>query len=270
MISAKKFAKSAKTIATKYKTLYVMGSFGSPLTSSNKYRYTNNHPYNKTPDRVRLIKNADSNTFAFDCVGLIKGILWGFNGNKKKPYGGAVYASAGVPDIDADTMINRCRSVSKSFGSVAVGEVLWTDGHIGIYIGKGLAVECTPSFKNKVQITAVGNMGSKSGYYTRKWKKHGRLPYVKYESTAVSAVKSIVNKVTKKDTSDTFKIGDKVVVNGKIYYSAAGGINIKKKKEKMYVVDIVSKSAYKYFIGVAAKKGGVRQGWGSPAEIKKL
>lgn len=58
--------------------------------------------------------------------------------------------------------------------------MVWTTGHIGIYIGDGLAVECTPKWKNCVQITAVGNIGSKAGYNTRTWKKHGHIPYVEY------------------------------------------------------------------------------------------
>ena len=54
-------------------------------------------------------------------------------------------------------------------------------GHIGIYIGNGLAVECTPAWKNKVQITAVGNIGKKTGYNTRTWTNHGKLNFIKYE-----------------------------------------------------------------------------------------
>ncbi len=56
-----------------------------------------------------------------------------------------------------------------------------TNGGIGIYVGGGLAVECTPAWKNGVQITAVANIRSKSGYNARKWKKWGKIPYVTYE-----------------------------------------------------------------------------------------
>lgn len=31
-----------------------------------------------------------------------------------------------------------------------------------------------------MQITAVANIGSKSGYNARTWKKHGHIPYVEY------------------------------------------------------------------------------------------
>ena len=34
-------------IAKNYKTLYVMGCFGAPLTGANVTRYCNNHSYNK-------------------------------------------------------------------------------------------------------------------------------------------------------------------------------------------------------------------------------
>lgn len=37
----------------------------------------------------------------------------------------------------------------------------------------------------------------------------------------------------------------------------------------MYVVDLVDAAAYKYHIGLAAKKGGVRQGWAEPSTLKK-
>ena len=168
-------------IAKHYKTLYVMGCFGAPLTAANKTRYTQNHSYNKQAARTAMIKAASSDTFGFDCVNLIKGILWGWTGDKNKTYGGASYASNGVPDIGADTMITKCIGVSASgWANMVPGEAVWMPGHIGVYIGDGLAVECSPKWANKVQITAVGNIGKKAGYNTRTWIKHGRLPYIDY------------------------------------------------------------------------------------------
>ena len=118
-----------------------------------------------------------------------KGVLWGWTGDKSKAYGGAKYAVNGVPDIGADTMITKCKDASYSgWDKVDPGEVVWTDGHIGVYIGNGLAVECTPRWKNCVQITAVGNIGSKAGYNTRNWKKHGHLPYVTYDTTVIAPI----------------------------------------------------------------------------------
>ena len=73
-----------------------------------------------------------------------KAILWGWNGNKNAYYGGAKYASNGVPDVSADGMITKCYDVSTtSWDKMAIGEGLWMPGHWGVYIGNGLAVECT-------------------------------------------------------------------------------------------------------------------------------
>lgn len=171
-----------KKIATEYKTLYVMGCFGAPMNSVNKKRYCNNHQYNRNPERQAMINAASSDTFGFDCVCLIKGVLWGWSGDTEKTYGGATYASNGVQDISADGMIRFCQNVSSDFSNIVPGEAVWMSGHIGIYIGGGLAVECTPKWKNCVQITAVGNIGPVAGYQTRNWTKHGKLPYVEYSA----------------------------------------------------------------------------------------
>ena len=170
-------------VAKNYKTLYVMGCFGAPMTSGNKIRYCNNHIYNKNATRQKMIKSASDDTFGFDCVCLIKGVLWGWNGDASKSYGGATYNSNGVPDTNADGLITLCKNVSTNFSNIEVGECLWMKGHVGIYIGDGLAVECTPSWENKVQITAVKNIGAKKGYNARTWTKHGKLPYITYEKT---------------------------------------------------------------------------------------
>ncbi len=175
-------AEKCVEIAKNFKTLYVMGCFGAPMSEKNKARYCNNHKYNRNATRQKMIKAATADTFGFDCVCFIKGILWGWNGDKNKTYGGAGYAINGVPDVSADGMIGKCYGVSKDFSKIEVGEVVWMSGHIGVYVGAGLAVECTPKWGNKVQITAVSNIGKKAGYNARKWTKHGKLPYVSYEA----------------------------------------------------------------------------------------
>lgn len=187
VMKATDFVNKAVDIAKNYKTLYVMGCFGAPMNSYNKKRYINNGAaggYNARSDRKAMIQAASADTFGFDCVCLIKGILWGWNGNQNKSYGGASYASKGVPDIGANGMIQVCSGVSTNFSNIVPGEAVWKEDHIGIYIGNGLAVECTPAWQNKVQITAVGNIGSKSGYNTRQWTKHGKLPYIDYSEQA--------------------------------------------------------------------------------------
>ena len=180
LMTGKMLADKCVDISKNYKTLYVMGCFGAPMNARNKARYSNNCDYNRQASRKEMIMAASADTFGFDCVNLIKGILWGWCGDSNATYGGATYASYGVPDTNANGMIQLCSGVSTDFSKMSIGEALWIDGHIGVYIGNGLAVECTPKWKNKVQITAVGNMGTVAGYNTRTWTKHGKLPWIDY------------------------------------------------------------------------------------------
>lgn len=218
IMKASDFVAKLKDIATNYKTLYVMGCFGAPMTAANKKRYIDHHPYNKQPARVKLINAASADTFGFDCVCLIKGVLWGWSGDKSKIYGGAKYATKGVSDVDANTMINLCSEVSTDFSKIEIGEAVWTNGHIGVYIGNGLAVECTPAWKNRVQITACNC--SKPGHNTRQWKKHGKLPYIDY--TVASAAPAKTSK-PKLDVATSYNKS----IAGKYKVTASAGLNIR-------------------------------------------
>lgn len=177
------FVQKAINIAKNYKTVYANGMFGSPIAEeiiSQKARQLLNW---YTSDRQTSLRSLiGKGYFGFDCICFVKAILWGWNGDSTKSYGGAIYESNGVPDIDEGTMLSKCSDVSTDFTNVQLGEYLWTQGHCGIYIGDGLAAECTPRWENGVQITAVENMGEKYGYENRTWTKHGKLPYVTYEA----------------------------------------------------------------------------------------
>lgn len=177
----REFCDKLKAAAAK-KTLYVMGCIGAPMTASNKTRYLGEQPYNRRADRKPKIEAASADTFGFDCVCLIKSILWGWNGNTGAVYGGAAYASNGVPDIGTEEIIERCHEVSTRFDTITEGELVWMPGHVGIYVGGGLVVECTPIWKDGVQFSACNR--AVAGYNRRDWVKHGKLPYVNY--TAVT------------------------------------------------------------------------------------
>lgn len=176
------FAETALYIAKNYKTYYVNGAFGWVMTKNMKERAIRERSYN-AGDAVK-IRGLSSDTIGFDCICLLKSILWGWCGNYDHQYGGAGYAVNGVPDMTETAMIDRCNGATTDFSNVQVGEMLYYNvggnTHAGIYIGDGLAVECTPQWKNGVQITAVLNIGKKEGYNGRKWTKHGMLPFFAY------------------------------------------------------------------------------------------
>ena len=182
MISTgKDLAEACEKLTKEYKTLYVLGCFGAPMTQMNKERYANAQVYNRKSERETAIAAASEDTFGFDCVGMIKGLLWGWNGQENSYYGGAEYGAEGVPDLNANQMIKACRDVSGTFAGIQPGEAVWIPDHIGIYVGNGLVAECTPRWKDGCQVTALLNLGTKEGYHPRKWEKHGKLPYLSYE-----------------------------------------------------------------------------------------
>lgn len=163
--------------------------FGSTITKERVQGKAKQYPYWYTQSKVQSIfaplYGVDPPAWGFDCIGLIKGVLWGWNGDESKTYGGAVYASNGVPDISADAMIGRCKDVSSDFSKIAIGEYLWMKGHCGIYAGNGRVVESSPKWKNGVQLTDLS---------ARNWLKHGKLPYIEY--VASKATKEVKDTVT--------------------------------------------------------------------------
>lgn len=203
-------------VAKNYKTVYMWGVFGAPVTEAIISEKAKQYPSWYTSSKIaELRKLIGKGYFGFDCVNLTKGLLWGWNGNKNAYYGGASYALKGsIPDVSADGAIALCKDVSTDFASVAVGEAIWMRGHWGVYIGDGLAVECTPIWKNGVQITAVGNIGAKSGYQTRTWTKHGKMPWVDY-----TGAKTEVNKnATIIINGKSYPI-DRLMVGGRNYFA---------------------------------------------------
>lgn len=271
--TAAELARRAIDVAKNHKTLYVMGCFGAPMNEKNKARYCANHSYNKAADRQAMIKAATADTFGFDCVCLIKGLLWGWSGDASKVYGGASYKDNGVPDIGADSMITVCKDVSTDFSSIEIGEAVWMKGHIGIYVGDGLAVESTPAWKNCVQITACNC--SKSGYSRRNWTKHGKLPYVTYTGAA-EAPKEEPKPATGSETAaspgKTLKVGDIVTFTGRKHYAnanAASGPTCKPGKAKITAIYQLGKSKHPYHLVNVSGGGSTVYGWVDVADIKE-
>ncbi len=180
-MTAEQLASACLSVANDYKTRYLWGVFGSPITEEVLQKKAEQYPNWYTATRLRQLQPyAGNGYFGFDCVNLIKGILWGWDGDWSATYGGARYGANGVPDVGANRMIELCEEVSGDFSQIEVGEALWQRDHIGVYVGGGLAVESTPSWKNGVQITHVSGLEGDGTYPSRRWTKHGKLPWVDY------------------------------------------------------------------------------------------
>lgn len=177
------FITKLQNIADHVRTVYMWGAFGSPVTDEIIHAKSAQYPAWYTTARNKFFHSlVGHDYFAFDCVNLIKGILWGWTGDASKNYGGAIYCANGVPDCSADGMLTKLLGVSTDFKNIIPGEAVWMKGHIGIYIGNGKVIECTPVWRNGVQVTACGNIGSIKGMKSRVWAKHGKIPYLEYDT----------------------------------------------------------------------------------------
>lgn len=228
--TGKEFAAAAEQSAKNYNTLYVLGGLGSPVKYARENTYIKSLAFNQKSDRKAKMAAASADTFCFDCSGLVKSLLWGWAGDASKENGGAVYGSNGVPDINADNLIKASKEVSADFSKIVPGEVVWISGHIGIYIGNGLVVECTHRWNDGVQITAVHNISTKAGYNGRVWAKHGKLPYLDYteEKPEVKPVEKPVENVENSSTvAQALDVLARAVINGDFGNGA-------ERKEKLY------------------------------------
>ena len=260
--TAEELARRCEAVAKGFKTLYVHGCFGAAMREGVKGYYLSNTSYNAQPDRQAMIRAASADTFGFDCVCLIKGILWGWAGDASLANGGAVYRSRGVPDINADAMINQCAAVSRDFSKIEVGEALWMQGHIGIYIGGGLAVECTPAWANKVQITSVNR--TIAGYNRRDWTCHGRLPYVSYAGAVQDRISA--------GGTRKFTVGETVMYSGgEQYYTSVSAqpSSIKARAGKARITVIATGAAAKHPYHIVGIPGGSNvYGWVDTEDIQ--
>lgn len=199
--TAKELVAACLDAVHNHKTMYILSCFGAPMNEKNKARYAK-----ADPKRAAEIMAADADTFGFDCVCFIKGLFWGWCGDVNHVYGGAEYKSNGVPDMSADAMIKACTDVSDDFSAIVPGELVWLPGHVGIYVGDGLAAESTFEPVSGVQLQAVLPMGVKAGYPATGWVKHGKLPWISYEAdpeeTDIHTYRVIVDNLPSKEVAE--------------------------------------------------------------------
>lgn len=162
-------------------TIYAKGCFGQPITMNLLSQKQKQYPawYNSRIDKFNSL--VGKHYFGFDCIGLIKGILWGWNATESKELGGCVYQSNDVPDTTELGLINSCTNVSSDMNNIFSGELLYMNGHCGVYIGNNQVIECTPAKAGNVQILPLS-------YH--KWTLHGKLPWIQYEEIKNENVES--------------------------------------------------------------------------------
>lgn len=202
------FVKKLKELEKSKRIIYAWGMQGQLITSGSIEQKRKQYPYWYTPDRVAKLLKVKNKKFGMDCSGMIKSILWGFNFNAKSYLGGASYTSNNVPDINSTQLISNCYNVSKDFKKIEIGCLVHKKGHVGIYIGDGLAIECTSKWDNSVLISGLKNLCMMYNGKSREWEKWGYLPYIDYIKD------DNINNIKVGDTVEVINITD---INGKLY-----------------------------------------------------
>lgn len=144
----------------------------------------------------KFMNSKDGKYLLCDCSGLIKGILWGYPENGK-------YASNGVPDINANTMIKQCSKVSTTFDKLPYGALVWMEGHIGIHVGNGVCIESSPKWEDGIQRTFIKGSGyvNSEGLNIRKWTQHGLFDkYIDYSAPTTAYYNKYTGKSLRIDT----------------------------------------------------------------------
>ena len=146
----------------------------SSLLTSKARQYSSHYGASRMPKYRQAVAEKKVCT---DCVGLIKGFFWTNGGKGVADYiagkGNFVstYASNGCPDLSANGMLDWIKTKGLPHGKIASlpetpGTLLFSPGHVGVYIGGGWAVEAR-GFAYGVVKTRVKDRG---------WKEWGLLP----------------------------------------------------------------------------------------------
>lgn len=193
-MTGEELANKCLDIISKYRTKYAKGTFGQCATpaflSSKAKQYPEWYTPKDAPSKMPMLLDLPDDTRLFDCVGLIKAVVWGFPN--------VVYTSNGLRDMTDQTMWDKSLDKSTDFSNIQVGELLWVKGHVGVYIGNGRAIECTGAWEGKVMVTAVENIGKQEGLHSRRWTGHSKIHVIHYSDKGNG---SNLNEKTKVDIS---------------------------------------------------------------------
>lgn len=150
--------------ALKLKTRYAWGGIFRIATVPYIAQLSSMYPGKYTKSRLSLLANEVAQAYLCDCAGLIKSYYWG---------------GVGSPNYNANTDYNTngFYSAAADKGPISTlpetpGVVLYMDGHVGVYIGNGSAIECT--------LGAYGDGVVKTSVSGRGWTHWLKIPMIEY------------------------------------------------------------------------------------------
>lgn len=148
---------------------YVWGTFGNILTESMLQYKLEQYPDIGASEA--FIREHWLGRRTTDCVGLLKGYGW-LNVDTMT----IDYNTNGMPDYTADQMYASAAEHGTDYGSMdsmpeIVGLGLWKQGHWGVYVGNGYAIEAMGTQYGVVRTKVEG----------RGWQGWCKIPYINYD-----------------------------------------------------------------------------------------
>ncbi len=192
-MTAKELLTILEEIEKAGKDVYAKGCYGQTLTKTLLQSKRNQSPSMKAWYDAQSVQDKSKTNYeylmtklgyqGFDCVCLIKGILWG-----SRPGRCGTYKSNSVPDVTANGLFERCTDVTADLNEMEEGMCIWMSGHVGIVAGKDVVYETSPK-TGRVVKRAVSK---------QPWKKVGYLPWITYKgATADTSSRAKLLKVVR-------------------------------------------------------------------------
>lgn len=187
---------------------YWYGTCGYPCTESRLTSKAKQYPSHYSSSRMPTYrKHIAAGYVCMDCIGLVKNFYWTNGGTgvmeyikNGTPYTNK-YASNGFPDKSANGTLSWLKSQGCKNGKISTlpnvpGILLFSPGHVGVYIGDGYAVEAR-GFRYGVVKTKVSDRG---------WTEWAYLPasLLQYDGVVVEEPKV-------ETTTKTYKLGERLL-----------------------------------------------------------
>ena len=198
----------------------------------------------KSPSDAIKIANAMKDACANNNIGYDQGNRFGIITAIQKY--GSMKKITTKTEADCSTLVRACCMEAKIYP-----ENFTTYNEASI-------LEKTGKFEKKFEVTSEKQI------------RKGDILVSKKKGHTVVVVSGPDPKKATASTSESYKVGDKIKVDGMVSANANGTGNILDVKNRtMYIVEILDKKKYSYYIGIAQRKGGTRYGWIKPTSIKK-
>lgn len=157
------------------RSVYMWGEYGRPLTERSIAALAKKYPLRYTEKRLEKLRGLVGKGYiGCDCCGLYKAFLWSDGGSSPLRFRKAT-------DRNSSEMFSAAAERGKLPDLPEIpGLILYMPNHCGVYVGKGIAVECT--------LGAFGDGIVKTPVRDRGWTHWLKMPEIDYGERSESMI----------------------------------------------------------------------------------